>query len=270
MSIIDLNTADIFSAIGGGSPLSIIDSILHPSYSIRNHGASTTALSFSGMMSIQPSGGARIVTAPIENGKYQSINKVARPGRVVCDIVISGLTGLSGSVPNIFDLTLTSQSSTLSTIKEMIDSANLYDIDTPKDTYESYDLVDYTYTVNSKRGVSLLVVSLAFEEVRQQMEVSLSSTQSKNKLTNDEKQSGLTGVGGVTKQGSVNEAKIDGLKKSWSNLSNALSETATKVTDQISSGITSAAETVKGPLAETATAVTDKATDLVKSIKDAI
>ena len=32
MSIIDLNTADIFNAIGGGSPLSIIDSVLHPQW----------------------------------------------------------------------------------------------------------------------------------------------------------------------------------------------------------------------------------------------
>ncbi|MFP1862245.1 hypothetical protein [Lonsdalea quercina] len=270
MSIIDLNTADIFNAIGGGSPLSIIDSVLHPSYSIRNHGESTTALSFSGMMSIQPSGGARIVTAPIENGKYQSINKVARPGRVVCDIVISGLTGLSGSLPNIFDLTLTSQSSTLSTIKEMIDSANLYDIDTPKDTYESYDLVDYTYTVNSKRGVSLLVVSLAFEEVRQQMEVSLSSTQSKNKLTSDKTQSGITGTGAATTKGSTQTSKIDGLKKSWSNLSSAVSSTVTAATDTVTTGITSAIDTVKGPLIDTATSATDKATDLVNSVKGAI
>ncbi|WP_169073248.1 hypothetical protein [Escherichia coli] len=36
MGIIDLNTADIFNAIGGGSPLSIIDSVLHPQYVIRD------------------------------------------------------------------------------------------------------------------------------------------------------------------------------------------------------------------------------------------
>ncbi|AJI94791.1 hypothetical protein BD65_2926 [Yersinia ruckeri] len=82
------------------------------------------------MASIQPSAGASVVTAPIENGGYQSINKVARPGKVICDVVISGLTGLTGFQTNIFDLAFISQSDALTTIKEMIDSAKLYDIDT--------------------------------------------------------------------------------------------------------------------------------------------
>lgn len=270
MSILDLNTADIFNAIGGGSPLSIIDSVLHPSYTIRNHGSSTVALEFSGMASIQPSAGASIVTAPIEDGKYQSINKVSRPGRVVCDIVVSGLTGLTGSLPNIFDLTFTSQSDTLSTIKNMIGKAATYDIETPKGTYESYDLADYSYIVNSKRGVSLLVISLIFEEVRQQMEVSISSSQANTKPTNDSIQSSGTGTGSQTNKGSSQVSKIDDLKKSWSNLSSALSDTASSVTDSISTGISSAVDTVKGPLIDTANSVTTKATKLVNYIKGAI
>ncbi|ENF3463383.1 hypothetical protein SM871_004430 [Yersinia enterocolitica] len=267
MSILDINVSDIFSAIGGGSPLSIIDSVLHPSYSIRDHGQATTALAFSGMASIQPSAGASIVTAPIENGKYQSINKVSRPGRVVCDVVISGLTGLSGSLPNIFDLTFTSQSDTLTTIKTMINSSSLYDIDTPKDVYESYDLVDYSYMVNSKRGVSLLVVSLIFEEVRQQMDVTLSSSQSQGKPTSDTVQNGNTGVGGEANIGQSNPSKIDGLQKSWTNLKSAVEGTTGEIIGSISSGFISAIDTVKGPLLKTATSATDKATALVNSIK---
>lgn len=267
MSILDINVSDIFNAIGGGSPLSVIDSVLHPSYSIRDHGQATTALAFSGMASIQPSAGASIVTAPIENGKYQSINKVSRPGRVVCDVVISGLTGLSGSLPNIFDLTFTSQSDTLTTIKTMISSSSLYDIDTPKDVYESYDLVDYSYMVNSKRGVSLLVVSLVFEEVRQQMDVTISSTQSQNKPTSDTIQNGVTGVGGEANTGQSNPSKIDELQKSWINLKSAVGVAAGDIVGSISSGFTSAIDTVKGPLLTTATSATDKATALVNSIK---
>lgn len=270
MSIIDINTSDIFNAIGGGSPLSIIDSVLHPSYSIRNHGKASIALEFSGMASIQPSAGASVVTAPIENGGYQSINKVSRPGKVICDVVISGLTGLTGSLPNIFDLTFTSQSDALTTIKEMIDSAKLYDIDTPKDVYESYDLIDYSYTVNSKRGVSLLVVSLTFEEIRQQMAVRLSSSQAKDKPTNDSKQNSNTGVGGDANNGQTKPSTIDGLQKSWTNLKAAVGEAVDDVTGAISSGFTSALDTVKGPLIETATSASDKTTDLVKSIKKGV
>lgn len=270
MSIIDINTSDIFNAIGGGSPLSIIDSVLHPSYSIRNNGSATIALEFSGMASIQPSAGANIVTAPIENGKYQSINKVARPGRVVCDVVISGLTGLTGSLPNIFDLTFTSQSDTLATIKKMISSAALYDIDTPKDVYESYDLVDYSYSVNSKRGVTMLVVSLIFEEVRQQMDVSLSSNQSKSNPTNDSIQIGETGVGSSTTQGAASTSTLDGLKKSWTNLKTAVGETTNEVTGAISTGFTSAVKTVQEPLLKATTSATNSTASLVNLIKGAI
>ncbi|CQJ65525.1 Uncharacterised protein [Yersinia enterocolitica] len=270
MSIIDINTSDIFNAIGGGSPLSIIDSVIHPSYSIRNHGQATTALEFSGMASIQPSAGASVVTAPIENGKYQSINKVVRPGRVVCDVVISGLTGLTGSIPNIFNLTFTSQSDTLTTIKNMISDAETYDIDTPKDVYESYDLVDYSYSVNSKRGVSLLVVSLIFEEIRQQMEVHLSNTQAKNTPTKDGTQNGNTGVGEGANNGDSSPSKIDELQKSWTNLKKAVGDTVDDVTGAISTGFTSAIDTVKGPLIEAATSAADKTTNLVNSIKSEI
>lgn len=270
MSIIDINTSDIFNAIGGGSPLSIIDSVIHPSYSIRNHGQATTALEFSGMASIQPSAGASVVTAPIENGKYQSINKVVRPGRVVCDVVVSGLTGLTGSIPNIFNLTFTSQSDTLTTIKNMISAAETYDIDTPKDVYESYDLVDYSYSVNSKRGVSLLVVSLIFEEIRQQMEVHLSSTQAKNTPTKDGTQNGNTGVGEGANNGDSSPSKIDELQKSWTNLKKAVGDTVDDVTGEISTGFTSAIDTVKGPLIEAATSAADKTTNLVNSIKSEI
>ncbi|MGC6389644.1 hypothetical protein ACMV8I_18565 [Ewingella sp. S1.OA.A_B6] len=270
MNIIDINTSDIFNAIGGGSPLSIIDSVLHPSYSIRNHGSATTALEFSGMASIQPSAGANIVTAPVEKGKYQSINKVVRPGRVVCDVVITGLTGLTGSLPNIFDLTFTSQSDTLSTIKSMIASASQYDIDTPKDVYESYDLVDYSYSVNSKRGVSMLVVSLIFEEVREQMDVQLSSNQSKASPTNDTIQGGLTGVGSNATQGAASTSTLDGLKKSWTNLKTAVGETTNEVTGAISSGFTSAVKTVQEPLISATTSAANSATSLVNLIKGAI
>jgi hypothetical protein len=90
MSIIDLNTADIFNAIGGGSPLSIIDSVLHPQYVIRNSTTGAVALEFSGMASIQPSGRAQITNAPVEGGKYQSINKVKEPS------VVSAKSSLPG------------------------------------------------------------------------------------------------------------------------------------------------------------------------------
>ncbi|WP_120806992.1 MULTISPECIES: hypothetical protein [Yersinia] len=270
MSIIDINTSDIFNAIGGGSPLSIIDSVLHPSYVIRKHGEATVALTFSGMASIQPIGRAQITNAPVESGKYQSINKVKDPSRVRCSIIISGMTGFTGTIPNIFDLTFTSQSDTLKTIKDMLATTGIYDIETPKETLESYDLVGHSYEVTHQQGVTLLVVYLDFQEVMQQMEVSLSGSQSNTKLTNDQKSLSNSGVGASTlnpagaKQSTVNE-----LSKAWSGLKSSVSEIVSNVDQTITTGFQSALDTVNKPVLEVVSSATQKAAELTKEIAEA-
>ncbi|MGO3395735.1 MAG: hypothetical protein ACTINL_04455 [Serratia proteamaculans] len=270
MSILSVNTNAIFNVIGGGSPLSIINSFLHPSYSIRKSGDSATALEFSGMASIQPSGSAAIITAPVEKGRYQAINKVLRPGRVIAEIVINGLTGYSGKIPNIFDLTLTSQSDTLNTIKDMLTSVELYDIDTPKDTYTGYDLVDYAYSVTSQRGVTLLVVHLVFQQVIEQMEVTLSSKSGSKQQTTDSQSNSGTGTGASTKPGGTKGTTLSDLSKSWGNLKKDVGDFASKITDPITSGFTSAMGTVTKSLTEVGNSATNKLDVLVKDISKAV
>lgn len=270
MSIIDLNTADIFNAIGGGSPLSIIDSVLHPQYVIRNSKTNAVALEFSGMASIQPSGRAQITNAPVEGGKYQSINKVKEPSLVRCAIIISGLTGLTGSVPNIFDLTFTSQSTTLATIKDMLSSSKTYDIETPKETLLSYDLVEHDYSVDSQHGVSLLTVYLTFQEVMQQMEVILSGAQTENKPTNDNISQSVTGMGEATKDAGSSPSTLDELGKSWSSLKSSVSGIVTTVSDTVTAGFQSALDTVSKPVLEVANSATQKAAELAKEINENI
>lgn len=270
MSILDINVSDIFNAIGGGSPLSIIDSVLHPSYVIRKHGEATVALTFSGMASIQPIGRAQITNAPVELGKYQSINKVKDPSRIRCSIIISGMTGFTGTIPNIFDLTFTSQSDTLKTIKDMLATTGIYDIETPKETLESYDLMGHSYEVTHQQGVTLLVVYLDFQEVMQQMEVSLSGSQSNTKLTNDQKSLSNSGVGASTlnpagaKQSTVNE-----LSKAWSGLKSSVSEVVSNVEQTITTGFQSALDTVNKPVLEVVSSATQKAAELTKEIAEA-
>ncbi|EBD9024063.1 hypothetical protein DAC68_15745 [Salmonella enterica] len=266
MSILSLNTADIFNAIGGGSPLSIIDSVLHPQYVIRNSKTNAVALEFSGMASIQPGGRAQITNAPVENGKYQSINKVKEPSLVRCEIIITGLTGLTGSIPNIFDLTFTSQSSTLETIKTMLETANTYDIETPKETLQSYDLVDHDYNVNSQRGVSMLTVYLVFQEVMQQMEVTVSGAQANTKPTNDKISQGVTGTGGFQGNAGATPSTVDQLGKSWSSLKKSVGEITDSATGSITTGFKSALETVSEPVLNVANSATEKAAELAGNI----
>lgn len=266
MSILSLNTAAIFNAIGGGSPLSIINSVLHPQYVIRDHKKSSVALEFSGMASIQPSGRAQITTAPVEGGKYQSINKVKEPSIVRCAIVVSGLTGFSGSIPNIFDLTFTSQSRVLETLKTMLETANTYDIETPKETLESYDLVDHSYEVSSERGVTLLTVYLYFQEVMQQMEVILSGAQADEKPTDNEKSQGNSGVSDTRQQAGSSPSTVDKLSKSWSSLKSSIGDIVDTAQEGITTSFQSAMNTVLSPVSDVVGSASEKATDLAKNI----
>lgn len=183
MSIFTLNAANIFNILQGGSPLSILSSVLRSSYEINSDDGSVS-LPFDGLYSINPTGSASVVNAPIENGKYQSINKVKEPTRISCVIALSGLTGFTGYIPNIFAGSLISQNSSLKTIKKMIDDTKTYTITTPKEIFESFDLIQWDYSVSAVEGVSLLKVTLTFQEIMQKMEVSLNSSSSATTNTN--------------------------------------------------------------------------------------
>lgn len=266
MSIFSINTAAIFNAIGGGSPLSIINSSIGPQYAIRDGKTGAVALEFSGMASIQPSGRAQITTAPVEKGQYQSINKVKEPSIVRCEIIVTGLTGFSGGLPNIFDLTFTSQSDVLKRIKDMLAGAYTYDIETPKETLVSYDLTDHSYEVSHDRGVSMLRIYLYFQEVMQQMEVILSGPQAYKQCTKDEISQGTTGVGGLVKQAESKPSALDELGKSWSSLKKSVGDASDNITKNVTSGLQSALKTVSEPAIEVANSAVSKAAEIAKNI----
>ena len=236
MSFASLNAASIFNAIGGGSPLSIMTSLLKPSYVIKSEDGSVT-LPFDGLKNITASGSANVVTAPVEKGKYQTINKVKEPNQIKCEILLDGLTGFSGNIPNIFNMTLTSQNASLKIIQEMIGKAAIYNIETPKGNYDSYDLVNWSYQVSSQTGVTLLTVSLYFTEIMQQMEVILGSPQSQSKPILNENTVGKDGV--VTdaeKQAGTGQPTVDDLNMESSALNKANSiknKTINEIADKL-------------------------------------
>lgn len=224
MTIYSINATSLFSALDGGSPLSLISGLIRPQYVIRDSKTGDVAIEYSGMSLVQPMGKATITTAPVEQGFYQAINKVREPTHVRCEIIIQGLTGFTGTVPNLFDGQYTSQSDTLQVIKDMLGKAGLYDIETPKEMFLGYDLIDYEYTVSSQQGVSMLVVGLTFQEVIQQMEVVLAGAQSSDQPTTDDTSSAATGAGSSTKQASTSPDSVDSLTGVKDGLSGTVQE----------------------------------------------
>lgn len=269
MSLFSLSVADISNALNGGSPLSVISSVVNPSYVIRTQDGLNT-LPFDGMVTLSAGGSASVTTAPVGDGKYQSINKVREPQRFRCSVVVSGLTGFTGAIPDIFSFAVTSQSDILASLKTMINTAATYDIETPKETLESFDLVNWSYTVNSQTGVTLLTINMDFQEVIQQMEVSLSGGQATDKLTSNSLVDSVTGVSSVAKEGAASTSTLDQLKQSWAKLKQATGTLAGTVTDTVTQTFTSAANTVTQTAQELATSATSKSADIIADINSSI
>lgn len=263
MSLFSINDSAIFNALGGGSPLSIINSVLHPSYAILNSGTQDNALDFDGVVSIQAAAGADIINAPIEKGKYQAFNKITRPAKLTAQIVVTGLTGYSGSIPNILQLNTTSQTYVLDSIRYMINTPQLYDIETPKETFTSYDAIGFDYQVTSQHGVTMLVIGLYFQQVLVQQEVRLSKQSAKDQPTNNDVTQGASASTKNT-QASSNPARLEDLKTMWYQIGQ---DTRAAVGDtDITTSFTSSTTTASQTLSQAGQNISNKTDNLVSNI----
>jgi hypothetical protein len=95
----------------------------------------------------------RIPNYPIEDGSFQSYNKVALP--FDCRLVVS----CSGNGQM-------SKGEFLETIQNMLDSLDLFTISTPNYDYKNCNLVHVDYRRESRQGATLILAQLWFQEVR--------------------------------------------------------------------------------------------------------
>lgn len=266
MSIFSLNAASLMNAIQNGGIMSVLSTTLYPEYAIRISGGAEH-LPVSGVAVIEPGGTATITNSPVQDGKYSSINKVKDPGRIRYDVVVNGLTGFSGDIPNLFDFTLTTQNETIQTIRDMVATAQVYDIDTPKGTFESYDLVGWRYLTKSDSGVTMLIISLDFQEVQQVMSVTLSTSQSESKATNNKTASGDTGVASeANKPAGQSLSSVDKMKSELRGLNDSIGEIVDNITSSVSSGL----DTLTNSAADVIGGAAQKANELTKEIGEKV
>jgi len=265
----DLNETTLLSAINGGGLFSVINSVLYPGYGIYYADGTGKALNPTSFLGVEFGADATVVTAPIEGGSYTSYNKVKRPSFIRVIFTLEGLSGFTGSLPNITNFSLSSRTGMLSALDEMVANTRLYDIETPDTTYEKYDLVRYNYKT-SDRDVTLLTVEAIFQAVLEEAEVTLSSTTAESKTTNNSVSKSETSVNtpavtsGATAatQNDVGSA-LSGLKKS---VSSAYSDIATKVTTTISDVAKPATTAISGAATSAINGLSQSVTELVKVV----
>jgi len=274
-----LNEATLLSAINSGSIFSIINSTLSPSWGItyRTIDPAISLAAFSGQgpapgyvqslnvgdkvfipsgwVSVEPYGEGVVVNSPIEKGSYSSYNKVRRPNELRVVFVLQGWTAFSGSVPNVTEFSTLSRTELLRILERMKNTASTYNIETPDQVYEGYDLVHYDYYVGAQKGQTLLTINATFQQVMDIGEVVISSSVSQSQPTSNGNSSQQSAVSTDTTQAFAKPVTLDEVKNAWDSGNGSLSEALATSGSGIVSGINSAADSASKVWTQTSTAV---------------
>lgn len=95
----------------------------------------------------------KISSYPVEQGSFASYNKVQMPATPTVTLMLQG--------------SLNDRTAFLEAIDSACISTDLYSVVTPEYIYANYNLVRYNYARRAQQGVTLLIVEVALEEVRQ-------------------------------------------------------------------------------------------------------
>jgi hypothetical protein len=145
----------------------------------------------------------RISDYPVEQGGFESYNKVATPYDTRVVLTKGG--------------TEASRQNFLNQLQAVVASLDLYDVVTPEKTYISANVVKYDYDRASHGGVSLLVATVSLREVRQNATtLRAQSVGSPVPLTNTKSPSGAdpTTVGTVQPQG-LTTPQLSAIEQAW-------------------------------------------------------
>lgn len=261
---LSLNETTLLSAINGGGLLSVLNGTLSPGYGIYTSGGVLKALNPSSFIGIEYGADASVVSAPIENGSYSSYNKVKRPPVIRVIFTLEGWSGFSGGLPNLTNFSLTSRSDMLAALDEMVASAQLYDIETPDTTYESYDLIRFNYQT-SEKAVTLLTVEAIFQAILLQAEVVLTSaTAANSRATNSNVRAASFTTENINS--STSGATLADVKGALTGLKGSLSSAATKVATSVSSSISESTSGVTGAINGAATSSINKLSEAVTEL----
>lgn len=103
-----------------------------------------------------------VSTFPLEEGGFESYNKVATP----FDVRLTMVKGGSESERTAF----------LATVDRAVDSLSLYTAVTPEVSYPSVNAVSYSYRREARAGATLLIVEIGLTEIRETVTTAFTNT----------------------------------------------------------------------------------------------
>lgn len=144
---------DVISQPGVDEPETNLLSASNALWQICAAGTSSQAIIPDTFVGIEFGGDSRISDYPVEQGAFADYNKVQVPSEIRVTLACAGEQ--------------MDRHEFLSQLESMKQSIDLYDIATPDQLYQSYNLIHYDYSRRATNGVSMIVVELRFEQIRQ-------------------------------------------------------------------------------------------------------
>jgi hypothetical protein len=111
--------------------------------------------------------GSRVADHPIEEGGFDSYNKVQEPYDARITIICDGSTPSSRQSAISATTATANRAAFLATVDGLVKSLELVSIATPEFTYTNANCVQYSYARKSRDGISWIVCDIALKEIRQ-------------------------------------------------------------------------------------------------------
>jgi hypothetical protein len=127
-------------------------------------GTTSSAIMPDSFSSIDFNADSRVCDYPVEQGAFESYNKVLVPEETRLILTCSGQN--------------MDRDDFLATLRGMRASTNLYDIATPDDYLTNMSLTRYDYKRTAQNGATMIMAECVFEEIRQAASPTYSSSQS--------------------------------------------------------------------------------------------
>lgn len=260
--------SSILSAVQGGSLKSILTPTLKPTYEIsvayisdgmnNTYGWDVGSVPFkpTSFVGVEVMAEASTSNAPIEKGKFTSYNKVISPAEIRCTFTVEGWTGYTGYIPNLTNMSTLSRNDVITIMEYMRTAANTYNIATPDNTYEGYDLVHYDFQVREGHGLTLLTVNAFFRQILQTTETSITNGQ----VDTD------TCMVTTSTTSSVVSSTLSEVSNALESAAKSIGETVSDAYTAVSSTVTSLATTVSSSYSSTDTALVSQKSNGVTSL----
>jgi hypothetical protein len=143
-----------------------------PQWGIFNAKTGATVAAFDSVLSVEYRHETDVMDYRVEQGAFQSYNKVQLPWDAKIRFVTAGGTGILGSgiggASGFFGIApqgVSNREAVLNALEAALLSLDIYQVITPEVTYPSANIVDYSYERSASGGVNLLVVDVRVRQI---------------------------------------------------------------------------------------------------------